>query len=380
MQAEVVHHFASMPAVAAHVKESSAIDAYLDEPSVLSVEADCVVQLDDEMTIDKHAAAYTVKTNVTNGDSVQDFVTRMDDAPWGLDRIDSRSGLDGAYEYGTATGASSRLYILDTGVRISHNDFGGRAVAGWSSGCPTGSESGCGSSWMRDGVISGDRPSCSGHGTHCASTAAGTTYGVAKEAKIITVQVLSCQGSGCAHAFASTCTGAATVAMPARRARPMRVQPAHTAACAVLAVILLSHSSYSGIISGIEWAVADAANHPNERAVISMSLGGRGRSNVIFRAVKAAHEANVLVVAAAGNSQMNACDYSPAGAPEALTVGSTTSGDALSHFSNHGPCVDIQAPGSAIVRVWPLSTARTHPHTLHSQPPLPVHTPPGSLH
>lgn len=87
------------------------------------------------------------------------------------------------------------------------------------------------------------------------------------------------------------------------------------------------------------------------RCILSMSLGG-GRSTAENRAVAAAHEAGCLVVAAAGNNNGDACLKSPASAPEAITVGSTTSSDSKSSFSNWGPCVDIQAPGSS-VKVMP---------------------------
>jgi subtilisin family serine protease len=135
---------------------------------------------------------------------------------------------------------------------------------------------------------------------------------VAKGVTIIAVQVLSCQGSG----------------------------------------------SGAGVIAGIEWAVQDAARHPTERSIISMSLGG-GFSSVENAAVKAAHDQNVLVVAAAGNDDSNACNYSPASAPEAITVGSTTSGDDKSGFSNHGSCVDIHAPGSRITAAYVTSDTST---------------------
>ena len=82
--------------------------------------------------------------------------------------------------------------LLDTGLRISHDDFGGRALAGWSAYCNELKTSECaenGGSWLRRGVIAGSTV-CNGHGTHCGSTAAGTTYGVAKNATLIAVQAI----------------------------------------------------------------------------------------------------------------------------------------------------------------------------------------------
>jgi subtilisin family serine protease len=219
-------------------------------------------------------------------------------------RSHSRSGQDGRYDYGAATGSNSVVYILDTGVRISHADFGGRALAGWSAGCQTGTETTCGSDWIFGGIASS---TCSGHGTHCASTAAGTTYGVAKQATIVSVQVLSCQGTG----------------------------------------------SGAGVLAGIDWALDDAGKR-TQKAIISMSLGG-GFSSSENAAIATAVQQGVVVVAAAGNDNADACSYSPASAPEAVTVGSTTTQDAKSSFSNHGSCVDIHAPGSGITAAWSTS-------------------------
>ena len=131
-----------------------------------SVVPDCIVQLDDVAAL-------------------------QEDATWGIDRIDARSGLDGTFDDSKYTGEGTIVYILDTGIRISHTDFGGRAQAGWSAGCPTGAESACGSSYTFEGVIDSSTASCSDHGTHCASTSVGAEFGVAKRAEVVTVQLLS---------------------------------------------------------------------------------------------------------------------------------------------------------------------------------------------
>ena len=142
-----------------------------------------------------------------------------------------------------------------------------------------------------------DASDCQGHGTHVAGTVGSNTYGVAKDVNLIGVRVLDCEGSG----------------------------------------------SYSAIISGMDW-VADNHTKP---AVANMSLGG-GSSSSIDDAVQGMTNAGVTVVVAAGNDNDNACSYSPAGAPSAITVGSTTSSDERSSFSNYGSCLDIYAPGSNI--------------------------------
>jgi len=295
-QASDKHTFRTLPMVVEELSASSLEQAFAD-PTVVAVEPNCVLMLEDEPEENTTASATSL--------------------PWGIDRVDSRSGTDGRYDVGAETGAGSRVYVLDTGVRISHREFGGRAVAGWSAGCRTGSEAGCSRSWVHRGVITSGRASCSAHGTHCASTVGGARYGVAPGTTIVAVQVLSCSGSG----------------------------------------------STAGVIEGIEWAVADAASHPDKRAIISMSLGG-GRSSAMNLAVKAAHDANVVVVAAAGNENSDACGRSPASAAEALTVGSTTASDTKSSFSNHGTCVDLQVIGRE-PRMGRRSPERPpeHPHT-----------------
>jgi subtilisin family serine protease len=104
--------------------------------------------------------------------------TTQSNATWGLDRIDQRAlPLNGTYTY-TPTGAGVNVYIIDTGIRFSHADFGGRAVSGY------------------DAVDGGSADDCNGHGTHVAGTVGGATYGVAKGARLYGVRVLDCAGSG----------------------------------------------------------------------------------------------------------------------------------------------------------------------------------------
>jgi subtilisin family serine protease len=148
---------------------------------------------------------------------------------------------------------------------------------------------------------------CNGHGTHVAGTTAGTTYGIAKSATLIPVRVLDCIGSG----------------------------------------------TTSGVIAGLDWIVGHhTAGTP---AVANMSLGG-GASAALDTAVQNVINDGVVMAVAAGNDGLNACNYSPARAANAITVGSTTSTDARSTFSNTGTCVDIFAPGSSITSAWIGST------------------------
>jgi subtilisin family serine protease len=215
-------------------------------------------------------------------------------ASWGLDRIDQHAlPLNGTYRYdSTASGVD--VYIVDTGVRADHSDFGGRVVAGHD-------------------VVGGVAPpasDCHGHGTHVAGTTAGTTYGIAKTATIVPVRVLNCYGSG----------------------------------------------TMSGVVAGLDWVVE--RHQAGQPAVINMSLGG-GASSALDAAVARATTDGIVVVVAAGNSNADACDASPARAPSAITVGATTSTDARAGYSNIGTCLDLFAPGSIIKSASKSSTTAT---------------------
>ena len=140
---------------------------------------------------------------------------------------------------------------------------------------------------------------CNGHGTHVAGTVGSSTYGVAKDVTLHGVRVLNCSGSG----------------------------------------------STSSILAGIDWV---KANHIKP-AVANMSLGGYGQSSAEKLAIDSAVAAGVTFVVAAGNDTYDACEFSPAFIPSAITVGSTTSTDEASSFSNYGSCLDIYAPGSSII-------------------------------
>lgn len=106
-------------------------------------------------------------------------VTTQSNATWGLDRIDQASlPLNGTFTY-TATGAGVTAYIIDTGIRYTHTEFGGRAIFGY------------------DAISAAQRgKDCNGHGTHVSGTVGGTQYGVAKRVTLVAVRVLNCQGSG----------------------------------------------------------------------------------------------------------------------------------------------------------------------------------------
>ena len=209
-------------------------------------------------------------------------------ATWGLDRIDARAGLDNTYTY-TYTGNGVTAYIIDTGIYTAHADFGGRATVG--------------TDVFNDGQNGQD---CNGHGTHVAGTVGGTKWGVAKAVKLVGVRVLDCGGSG----------------------------------------------TWSGVIAGMDWVTA---NHVKP-AVANMSLGGGGNTSV-DDATKRMIAAGVATAVAAGNGnqggkEQDACGYSPARVPEAMTIGATTQSDAKTSWSNYGSCVDWFAPGYQITSAW----------------------------
>lgn len=200
---------------------------------------------------------------------------------WGLDRIDQRQlPLDGQFNT-VGKGAGATAYIMDTGIDYGHSEFGGRAVPGFDA--------------IGDGR---DGQDCQGHGTHVAGTVGGATFGVAPQARLVSVRVLNCDGQG----------------------------------------------SWAGIIAGFDW-VARNAQQP---AVLNASLGG-DYSPAVNDAADAVADAGVLPVVAAGNSSEDACNISPASAGGAFTVGATTPSDQQAAFSNFGRCLEIYAPGQDIV-------------------------------
>src|SRR5262249_33343293 len=112
-------------------------------------------------------------------DGVVHAFATQDNATWGLDRIDQRMlPPDQTYTY-NANGAGVNVYVIDTGIHISHVEFEGRAAYAFTS--------------VNDGFGAED---CHGHGTHVSGTIGGSTWGVAKNVNLFAVRVLDCGGSG----------------------------------------------------------------------------------------------------------------------------------------------------------------------------------------
>lgn len=222
-------------------------------------------------------------------------------APWGLARVSHRNTLSfgtfNKYLYAEDGGEGVDAYVIDTGTNTEHVDFEGRAH--WGKTIPNG-----------DADVDGN-----GHGTHCSGTIAGKKYGVAKKANVYAVKVLRSNGSG----------------------------------------------TMSDVIAGVDYAATshaeqvEAAKNGKRKgfkgSVANMSLGG-GKTRMLDEAVNAAVEAGIHFAVAAGNDNADACNYSPAAAEKALTVGASAIDDSRAYFSNYGKCTDIFAPGLSIQSTW----------------------------
>ena len=188
-------------------------------------------------------------------------------------------------------------YIVDTGIRFGHNDFGGRAVPGFD-------------------AFGGNGSDCHGHGTHVAGTVGGATYGVAKSVQLVAVRVLNCSGSG---------TTAGVIA------GVDWVTAQHQPGAPAVANMSLGGGASSALDTAVRNSIADGVTY----------------------AVAAGNGNN-------GGRQQDACKYSPARVSEALTIGATDSSDRKASWSNYGPCVDWFAPGVSITSAWHSSNSATN--------------------
>ncbi|KAF5320892.1 hypothetical protein D9619_002110 [Psilocybe cf. subviscida] len=253
--------------------------------------------------------AYVEKDQIVKTQEIQ----TQKSAPWGLARISHRNKLSlgtfTKYLYEPQGGEGVDVYVVDTGINIDHVEFEGRAT--WGKTIP-----------QNDVDEDGN-----GHGTHCAGTIASRKYGVAKAANVIAVKVLGSNGSG----------------------------------------------SMSDVVGGVVWAakqakikaaaaakeLATTGRTAHKGSVANMSLGG-GKSRALDDAVNGAVDSGLHFAVAAGNDNRDACNYSPAAAEKAVTVGASTLADERAYFSNHGKCVDVFAPGLNILSTWRGSSTATN--------------------
>jgi subtilisin family serine protease len=210
-------------------------------------------------------------------------------ATWGLDRSDQRdTNYDDTYNY-NATGAGVNAYILDTGIRTSHNDFGGRASVGYDA--------------IGDGQNGQD---CDGHGTHVAGTVGGSTWGVAKDVSLVAVRVLDCQGSG----------------------------------------------TISGVVAGVDWVTANAqlpaVANMSLGGGTSSTLDDAVRNSIASGVQYAIAAGNGDFL----GREQDACDGSPSRVTEAMTVSATDNSDTKASWANYGSCVDWFSPGVSITSAW----------------------------
>jgi serine protease len=237
--------------------------------------------------------------------SLNDCVSQSNE-DWGTARVNHRNyNATQRYTYDYTTGASGAnvdAYVIDTGIYCENNDFTSKKTGT----CTFGYSS------VTNVIGQIDETDGNGHGTHCAGTVAGERWGVAKEANLIAVKVLSDRGSG----------------------------------------------STSGVIDGINW-VAGRPAVTGRKSIANLSLGG-GFSQTQNDAVAAATAAGVTMVVAAGNDDSDACRYSPASEPSAVTVAASDRNNRRAGYSNYGNCVDLFGPGSDITSAWIGSPSATN--------------------
>jgi len=212
------------------------------------------------------------------------------DAAWHLDRIDRRFlPLSGDYIY-ASDGEDVDVYVLDTGIRTTHEQFQGRAA------------------FLYNAVRGDVDTDCNGHGTHVAGIIGSHHYGVAKKAQLFSVKVLDCDGEG----------------------------------------------TIDGILEGADVILNTASQRPGRRGVINLSLGGDKSAviDLMVSVFKASGLVVVLAAGNSGKDACDFSPSGAGRNNNVLTVGASDIADKRPQWSNYGECVSITAPGAAITSTW----------------------------
>ena len=232
-------------------------------------------------------------------DSEITLSTAQANATWGLDRIDQRNlPLSTSYTY-NSTGSGVKAYVIDTGIRATHQDLAGRVLAGTNT---------------VDGTPSTE--DCNGHGTHVSGTIGGTTFGVAKDVTLVAVRVFGCGNS----------------------------------------------TTTAAIIAGVDWVTGNHQAGQPAVANMSLGGGANTSLDTAVRNM-IADGVSCAIAAGNGNAlglPVNSCNQSPARVAEGITVGASDINDAKASFSNYGTCVDLHAPGVNITSSWATSDTATN--------------------
>jgi len=255
-----------------------------DHPDVLSIvpDVDLTFDLPKPTAIGSDYTKRSLTPRSTNNFHETNYYSRQTGAPWNLLRISERKiGDTHSYGYRKSAGQGVTVYVVDDGVDTSHPDFQGRAKFGWTA------------------IPSEKNGPGGGHGTHVSGIIAGKKYGVAKQAKLVSVQVLDKNGKG----------------------------------------------SMSNLIAGLDWVAKHAKRGSS---IVNLSLGGAKttqEANALNQAVDALVKAGIPVFVAAGNSASDACNILPAGNKNVFAVAAIDNMDVMDPNACYGKCVDLFAPG-----------------------------------